>query len=492
MRFAPAGAWARKGLSGDRAVLLCALALTLWRSLAPIIEQQLNSDEALIALMAKHLAEGRAFPLYLYGLPYIIGIESWLAAPFFLAGGATVAMLKVALLLENIAIAWLLVMALQRDAGLRPGFALIAALPFVLAPASVSHLHLMDAGGTHPEPLLFILLLWILRDRPLLFGAVLALGVLNRPFVGYGAAALLVVQWREGSLLRLDTWKFWAIAAIGALAVFDLFSSLLVWSSPQGPGTSFDPTIPGATAASVAFVCVDASTIPRGITNFASDVLPFMLGGTATDARLPYGAGAAMALAAGRIFWISRTVRHNTPRRNDYLVYLLVAGVLSAFVYVAARCGAVNIGTMRYALVTPFAFVGGLGLLFRMEPSRHVRHVLAAIVCGWGLWQFAHHAQILARSVLDPPLNSRLALASYLERQGVRYARADYWDAQVVTFLTEERVIVASETHWRISSYQDEVLVHAAEALTIRHRPCQTSGNEAVAGIYWVCSPTEP
>jgi hypothetical protein len=94
--------------------------------------------------------------------------------------------------------------------------------------------------------------------------------------------------------------------------------------------------------------------------------------------------------------------------------------------------------------------------------------------------------------VLDAPLNSRLALASYLERQGVRYARADYWDAQVVTFLTEERVIVASETHWRISSYQDEVRIHAAEALAIRHGPCQTSGHEAVAGIYWVCSPTEP
>jgi hypothetical protein len=492
MRFVPNGAWARVGLSGEYAVVHCAIMLTLWRSLTPLIEQRLNSDEALIALMAKHLAEGRAFPLYLYSLPHIIGVSAWLTAPFFLAGGATVTMLKMPLLLQNVAIAWLLVATLQRDGGLRPGFALIAALPFVLAPPSLSHLHYMDAAGVHAEPLLFIVLLWFLRDRALLFGSVLAFGMLDRAFVGYAAAALLVVQWRQGSLLRRDIWKFWAIAAIGALAVFDLFSSLRVWASPSGPGTSFDPTLPGVAATTLAFACFDAGTIPRGIWDFASNVLPFMLGATEADARLPYIAGAVIVLAAGRMFWISRMAGKSVAGRDDYLVYLLVAGVLSAFVYVAARCGTVNEGTMRYALVTPFAFVGGLGLLFRTEPSRHVRHVLAAIVCAWGLWQFAHYTQILARSVLDPPFNSRLALASYLEAQGVRYASADYWDAQVVTFLTKERVIVASENVWRIWSYQHEVRLHAAEALTIRHWPCQTSGHEAVPGIFWVCSPTEP
>jgi hypothetical protein len=492
MSVALTGAWARGGLSGDRAVLLCAIVLTLWRSLAPIIDQRLNSDEALTALMAKHLADGRAFPLFMYGLPYITGIEAWLAAPFFLAGGATVSMLRMPLLLENIAIAFLLVACLRRDAGLGRGLALTAALPVVLAPPLVSHFHWMDAGGTHPEPLLFIALLWILRHRPLLFGSVLALGVLNRPFVFYGAAALLVVQWREGSLLRRETWKFWAIAAIAALAVFDLFSSLRVWSSPLGPGTYYEPTIPSAAAANVAFACFDARTIPRGIWNFASDVLPVMLGGTGRDTRLPYVAGATMVLAAGRMFTISSTLGNQASRRNDYLVYLLVAGVLSALVYVVARCGAVNVGTMRYGLVTPFALVAGLGLLFSMEPSRRVRHLLAAIVCAWGLWQFVEHARIFVRAVREGPSSPRLTLVSYLERQGVRYAWGDYWDAQVITFLTRERVIVAPETFSPITSYEYEVRRHAHEAMTIRRRPCRTGGQEAVPGIYWVCSPTEP
>src|SRR5688572_3274593 len=79
MSVALTAAWARGGLTGDRALLLCATVLTLWRSLAPIIDQRLNSDEALTGLMAKHLADGRAFPLFMYGLPYITGIEAWLA-----------------------------------------------------------------------------------------------------------------------------------------------------------------------------------------------------------------------------------------------------------------------------------------------------------------------------------------------------------------------------------------------------------------------------
>ena len=68
----------------------------------------------------------------------------------------------------------------------------------------------------------------------------------------------------------------------------------------------------------------------------------------------------------------------------------------------------------------------------------------------------------------------------------------DYWDAQVITFLTRERVIVASETVSRITSHENEVRRHAHEAMTIRSRPCRTSGQEVVAGVYWVCSPTEP
>ena len=291
-----------------------------------------------------------------------------------------------------------------------------------LAPPLHQPRHLIDAGGNHPNRCCSSRLLWILRHRPLLFGSLLALGVCSTAICFYRAATLLVVQWRDGALLVADL-KFWAIAALAALAVFDLFSKLSrVWWSPFGPGTYYDPTIPSAAAATVAFACFDARTIPRGIWNFASDVLPLMLGGTEPDARLPFVAAPRCWLRAA-CSRSSRTLGRQASRRNDYLVYLLVAGGLSAFVYVVARCGAVNEGTIGYGLVTPFGFVGGWGLLFSLEPSRRVRHLLAAIVCAWGLWQFVEHARIFARAVLEGPSSPRLTLTSYLETAS-RYAWA--------------------------------------------------------------------
>jgi len=40
-----------------------------------------DSDQAVTGLMAKHLSEGRAFPLFFYGQTYMLGVEAWLAAP---------------------------------------------------------------------------------------------------------------------------------------------------------------------------------------------------------------------------------------------------------------------------------------------------------------------------------------------------------------------------------------------------------------------------
>jgi hypothetical protein len=49
-----------------------------------------DSDQAITGLMAKHLAEGRAFPVFWYGQSHMLAVESWLAAPLFLMFGTSV------------------------------------------------------------------------------------------------------------------------------------------------------------------------------------------------------------------------------------------------------------------------------------------------------------------------------------------------------------------------------------------------------------------
>ena len=66
-------------------VLAIAIAVALGRSTIFLVwpESYFDSDQAVFGLMAKHLAELRAFPLFMYGQSYILGVEAWMAAPLF-------------------------------------------------------------------------------------------------------------------------------------------------------------------------------------------------------------------------------------------------------------------------------------------------------------------------------------------------------------------------------------------------------------------------
>ncbi len=61
----------------------------------------------------------------------------------------------------------------------------------------------------------------------------------------------------------------------------------------------------------------------------------------------------------------------------------------------------------------------------------------------------------------------------------IRYATAIYWDAYVVDFMSQERVIVASSDIVRIPEYQEEVDAHAQDSVNLARLPC--SGYDTVA-----------
>src|SRR6185503_11875826 len=121
-----------------------------------------DSDQAVTGLMAKHLAELRAFPVFWYGQTYMLGVEAWLAAPIIAVFGASVTALKLPLLAINVVTALLLFRGLTRDEGLDEARAAFATLFFALA-APITSAHLLTANGGNVEPCLYVLLLWALR-----------------------------------------------------------------------------------------------------------------------------------------------------------------------------------------------------------------------------------------------------------------------------------------------------------------------------------------
>ena len=155
-----------------------------------------------------NLSEFRAFPLFFYGQNYMLGVESWIAVPFFWLGGPTVAMQRLPLVLLNVAIACAYVWTFVQ-LGLRPRYALAASLPLIAFAPSVS-IDFVAALGSGIEPFGYALLLWLIRDRPLAFGALLAFGTLHREFTFLALPALAAVEIGKRS--------FWSVPSLAKRA----------------------------------------------------------------------------------------------------------------------------------------------------------------------------------------------------------------------------------------------------------------------------------
>ena len=94
-----------------------------------------------------------------------------------------------------------------------------------------------------------------------------------------------------------------------------------------------------------------------------------------------------------------------------------------------------------------------------------------ALLAGWMVWSAASHGRIVREYLQQPPVTPQSLVAVELERRGVRYGRASYWIAHHVTFLTGERVRLASDYPPRILIYDTEVS-RASRTVAILSGPC--------------------
>ena len=476
-----------------------ALAIVAVRSAIFLLrpETYFDSDQAIVCLMAKHLAEGRAFPVFLYGQTYMLGVEAWLAAPLFAIAGVSGTALKAPLLLMNAAIAILLLRGFERDMGLRPMLALAASLPFLLPSAGLSAVF-MDASGGSLEPLLYVLLLWATRDRPLLCGAVFGIGFLNREFTLYGLVSLACLAWADGRLWTAGGLRrFGAIVAIAA-AIWLSVQGLKYASSASGPGTTVADTFTSSNnlAELVARTCISPvkaiggagrlftihwpailGTAPYPLTAFSieSRVAQGMTGTSFVPALL-------VAISIGGIAMRRRpaAAAGASPR---FAQYLILAGLLSIGGYLFGRCGEVTFFLVRYELLSVLGIAGLLGWFLWSRPSRAWIAAWSLALATWMTIVAIPHARFIAESVTNPATSAKRELIAALDAAGIRYGRADYWLAYYIDFVTNERMIFASTSPQRILLYNRIVDDHAGEAVRLSRRPCD-GGVLLIPGVY--------
>lgn len=460
---------------------------------------QFDSDQAITGLMAKHLAELRAFPLFYYGQSYMLAVEAWLAAPIFAVAGASVTALKLPLLAINIAIALLLLRTFQREARLSPGLALAATLPFALPPPGTTA-RLLDANGGNVEPALYVLLIWLTRARPGWGGLILGIGFLQREFTLYALLALLVMEAANRSLFtRAGIGRRLTMLRIAA-EVWLVVQWLRQYASAAGPGTSlaniYQPK--DNLLELVSRTCVDAGAAVTGAGRLFTEHWPVLFG-TRVLALTDFGIesrhwqgarwswvlpAALMAIATSGI--VMRLVRDRQWRREyDCCAYLVVAGAFSVTGYVAGRCGEVGFGTLRYDLLSIVGMVGLAAWWLTTGPPRAAIRIWVAGLALWMAVLATPHGALLAEYVRRPPVGGKQTIVRGLEAQGIHYAVADYWIAYAVTFLTRETTIVDSNDFMRIPLYRDLVASHRGEAVRISRTAC--AGGRPIAPTLFFC-----
>jgi hypothetical protein len=101
-------------------------------------------------------------------------------------------------------------------------------------------------------------------------------------------------------------------------------------------------------------------------------------------------------------------------------------------------------------------------------------------VIAWAAISAADTIRLYLRHAGGRPSELRV-LSDALVARGVRAAYAPYWTAYTVTFMTGERVRVASTDVVRIEEYQSAALSDP-QVVQIRDQPCE--GGEQVARFY--------
>jgi hypothetical protein len=502
----PAGPAPRRELVAAAAIVVAAVLL---RSAVFLCWEQasFDSDQAVTGLMAKHLSEGRAFPLFYYGQNYMLAVQAWMAAPVFVLLGPTVFALKLPLVLLNVVTALLLLHVLTDDVGLRPAFASAAAAFFAVAPPGTAA-QLVSALGVSVEPFLYVLLIWLLRDRPVWQGLVLGGGFLHREFTAYGFVAVVVVAALDRSLFTRARAARIALALAVAAAVWAGIWAIRPYSSGAGPGTTPADVVGAANNVRGLLdrVCGEPRLIAGGFRSLLGSfqglvvgMTPAALSGFLVNTQQRQGApwawpvfAAVCAAGMARLAWLVRRRGFLVSmRETGAAVYLVLVGALAAAAYTIGRCGDLEVETIRYMLLSLLAPVGLAAAWLRLEPRAGVRCGVLVAVAIWSAASITGHARLVDEYVRHTPPAYRRALADYLVATRVRLVRTDYWTGYQVAFLSRERVVADTDGVCRVLQYHRWAVERPQATYYVGRGPCANRGVEAVPGVYWVCDPPE-
>ncbi len=416
-----------------------------------------NSDESMMGLAGRHIAEGRDFPFFYYGQHYMGTIEAYLAVPGFALFGSSVLALRAPLLLCYAAFLLFSYQLTRRVYGAWPATATVGIL--ALGSEFVLREQLLARGG-YPELLAMGAGLLLLTVR-------LASGAVRHRLVAFAVWGLVA-----GLLL----WDDWLIApyllAAGVVLVARCRRELLGWAGPLLVGGLLVGLLPG----------VPGNLNPSD-GNTWRDFRALNGGGSATlHQHLSAGIGTGVPLATG-LCQPNHCGRPEQAWSYVYLALLVLATVLAALALRRASRSEERVVALTQlvlagaALLTVVLYVrSGSAAAVAIESARYLACLqLSTAAALWPLWLLA--LRLTRTSLVDrvtgalgivvlvalvavmliasagqvrvAPANRSIDtqltnLGRELERRGITRVYSEYWTCGRLIFQTRERVACAA------------------------------------------------
>jgi hypothetical protein len=252
-----------------------------------------------------------------------------------------------------------------------------------------------------------------------------------------------------------------------------------------GPGTAgaVSPTnIADNVSGLIERIDVDGPALPGRFRTLAGEYLPLLVGlagfrptllGVGTYAHVGWPELLLIAVVAGSglMVWLLADLWRG--RRLDgitFPVYLGIVGVEAAVAYAVTRD--LSVFTFRYGLLALFLPVALAGLTMQAARPIALRVASAALFGLLAAAALVDHLGVIQLASVEPPPGRLSPLAAKLEARRVRIARAGYWRAYALTFLTGERVKVASTELVRVREYQRLADEAGRDVVIIQETPC--------------------
>ncbi len=182
--------------------------------------------------------------------------------------------------------------------------------------------------------------------------------------------------------------------------------------------------------------------------------------------------------------WKKRTQKTDLLPSQWFGIYLVTVSILNVLV-TAVFLKERSIPVVRYNLLFLFFPVGMV--LWNMLSSFKIQRFLGIVfVSLWSLSSVVGFHNLYS-FFSSASVDERIELAKFLEDNHITYAKAPYWDAYYLTFISQERLKVSSSDHVRVEWLQDLVHLHQEEAALISYSPCPEGKELSQFRKWYIC-----